>query len=87
MNPSNDRPEELAGASAPAENKELPPLSSAEINLFGALIVTMSRVYDAQLMILMEMNPDSAVELRAMHERGELWAPPPAFIEDLDDEG
>lgn len=57
---------------------------SAEINLFGAMIIGLGRVYDVGLMILMEMNPDAAVKLRAMHEEGEMFFPPPAFIEDLE---
>lgn len=54
--------------------------------LLTSLLIQSARNYDVLLSILMRENVGAAAELREMHERGELWAPPPSFVMDEEDE-
>ncbi len=66
-----------------------PPSSSAfDPENFGTVvIIQLMRLYDVQMALLSCYDPEKAGMLAEMHERGLSFTPPPAFSEEVDDEG
>lgn len=52
--------------------------------LLTSVVIQQARTYDVLMALLLEQNLDQATDLREMHERGELWCPPPSFVLDED---
>ena len=53
---------------------------SAEENLAVVNYITMTRIYDALIVLLRNINPEEAKALVEAHEKGILLAPPPSYI-------
>lgn len=55
-------------------------------NLLPAILITLTRIYDAQMGLLGAIDAEAALALSRAHEQGMLLAPPPAFLgaDDLD---
>ena len=47
-------------------------------NILPAILITMTRLYDVQMLLLREANPEVAEALESAHSKGELFAPDPA---------
>lgn len=50
-------------------------------NFQPVVLIQLMRLYDVQLAMLSMMSEEKAEILRAMHERGQTFCPPPAFVE------
>lgn len=50
-------------------------------NFNEVTIIMLMRLYDLQLALLSSVNPDQAKYIVELHERGQSFAPPPAFVE------
>lgn len=50
-------------------------------NFQPVVLIQLMRLYDVQLAMLSMLNEEKAEILRAMHERGQTFCPPPAFVE------
>lgn len=60
-------------------------ISGTEEILTASLIVQ-TRIYDALIVLLRNINPSEAEALVSAHGRGILLAPPPAFVQEAGDE-
>jgi hypothetical protein len=50
-------------------------------NFNEVTLIMLMRLYDLQLALLSVLNPEQAKYIVELHERGQSFAPPPAFVE------
>lgn len=50
------------------------------------VIIQLMRLYDLMMALLVETNPVTAAKIKAMHEAGLSWCPPPAFAMEEENE-
>jgi hypothetical protein len=77
--------EKQQAASEQAAKQQATNKNSGEEEFFFqyALLTSLNRIYDTQLMILSAVSKESqiAIKLREMHANGKYWSPPPFMPE------
>lgn len=78
--------DDLAGNQTGQQADENPANSAfAPENFSAVTVIMLMRLYDLQLALLSSVNPEQAKYIVELHERGQSFAPAPAFAEYSDD--
>lgn len=52
------------------------------MQMLNTINITLCRLYDTQMVLLAETNPDAAADLEALHENGRFLGSPPSISDD-----